>query len=126
MDLGFTEDEAEGFMQKAFGWKGQGYWRMSKEEEVPSPDDVQARLDFVAGLGIQGADLAAYVKKFPEVLGLDVEGQLAPTVEDLQVKWFMKGTVLANALKRRPEVLGYNIDCQGDCAGECNRCWVRF
>lgn len=34
--------------------------------------------------------------------------------------------VIKGVLLRRPEVLGYNIDCLGDCAGECNRCWVRF
>lgn len=24
------------------------------------------------------------------------------------------------------QVLGYNVDCEGNCMGECNRCWVRF
>ena len=26
----------------------------------------------------------------------------------------------------RAQVLGYNVDCEGNCMGECNRCWVRF
>ena len=24
------------------------------------------------------------------------------------------------------QVLGYVIDCQGNCEGQCNRCWVRL
>ena len=24
------------------------------------------------------------------------------------------------------QVLGYNVDCGGNCQGDCNRCWVRF
>lgn len=46
--------------------------------------------------------------------------------EVLEGQWKMKGTVLKNCVKRKPVILGYNVDCQGDCIGECNRCWVRF
>lgn len=46
--------------------------------------------------------------------------------QELEKTWKMKGPVLTKTLMRRPDVLGYNIDCLGDCAGECNRCWVRF
>lgn len=24
------------------------------------------------------------------------------------------------------QVLGYDVDCQGNCEGMCNRCWVRL
>jgi hypothetical protein len=24
------------------------------------------------------------------------------------------------------QVLAYSVDCEGNCIGECNRCWVRF
>lgn len=24
------------------------------------------------------------------------------------------------------QVLGYDVDCEGSCIGDCNRCWARF
>ena len=39
--LGFEETEAESILRKAFGWSGQGYWRKSKECEVPQPGQVK-------------------------------------------------------------------------------------
>jgi len=42
------------------------------------------------------------------------------------LQWKMGPSVVAGAVKRRPEALGFNVDCLGDCIGECNRCWVRF
>jgi hypothetical protein len=37
-----------------------------------------------------------------------------------------QGDVLLKAVLRNPPLLGYNVDCMGDCVGECNRCWARF
>lgn len=41
--------------------------------------------------------------------------------------YFMKRNTknFANYVMRVPQVLGNNLDCVGDCAGECNRCWAR-
>eukprot|EP00873_Tetraselmis_striata_P011066 jgi/Tetstr1/431330/TSEL_021021.t1 len=47
-------------------------------------------------------------------------------VTELEKTWKIKGPTLSATLKRRPEILGYNVDCLGNCLGECNRCWVRF
>ena len=45
----------------------------------------------------------------------------------IEKNYFMKrGTKnFANYILRVPQVLGNNLDCVGDCAGECNRCWAR-
>ncbi|KAK9816482.1 hypothetical protein WJX72_000822 [[Myrmecia] bisecta] len=125
--LGFDAEEAEKMMVKAFGWGSQVYWRKSKVEEVPQLDKVQATLDYIKALGVpDDAKLAKVVKSFPEVLGCGVEDQLKQSVAVLEKQWKMKGPVIANAVQRQPKILGYNFDCEGDCAGECNRCWVRF
>lgn len=34
--IGFEEPEADTILRKAFGWSGQGYWRRSREYEVPT------------------------------------------------------------------------------------------
>lgn len=70
--------------------------------------------------------VAKTVKAFPEVLGCAVDSQLQGNVAQLQKEWKLEGDVLRGAVLRNPPLLGYNVDCLGDCAGECNRCWVRF
>ena len=66
------------------------------------------------------------VKSFPEILALPVEEQLQSNVEKLKKDWKMTDKVIPNVIKRQPAVLGYNVDCEGNCQGDCNRCWVRF
>lgn len=125
-EIGFNEADAEIIVEKSFGWKGQAFWRQQKVEEVPSLTQVQAVLDFLETQGIKPSDLPAYIKKFPQVFGCDVKAQLSGNVTILEDTWKLRGAVLTNVLKRRPEILGYNVDCEGSCVGECNRCWVRF
>jgi hypothetical protein len=69
--------------------------------------------------------LHIYLKAFPELIGCSVDA-LQGNVAKLQKDWKLEGQVLAKAVVRQPAVLGYTIDCMGDCAGECNRCWARF
>ncbi len=66
------------------------------------------------------------VKTFPEVIALPVEEQLQHNIEKLKKDWKMTDKVIPNVIKRQPAVLGYNVDCEGNCQGDCNRCWVRF
>jgi len=70
--------------------------------------------------------MATVLTKFPEVLALDVASQLQKNVDTLQSQWFVRGLALKKLLRTQPQVLGYNVDCGGDCQGDCNRCWVRF
>lgn len=62
---------------------------------------------------------------FPELLGC-TQDALRANVAKLRSDWKLDGRVLAGAVARQPAVLGYTLDCGGDCAGECNRCWARF
>jgi hypothetical protein len=55
-----------------------------------------------------------------------VDPQLQNCMKKLEKDWRMSGDVALKAVLRRPEILGYTIDCVGDCAGECARCWARF
>eukprot|EP00877_Chromochloris_zofingiensis_P009841 jgi/Chrzof1/510/Cz01g18140.t1 len=125
-DLGVAEDQAERYIARAFGWGSQAYWRGEQVQVAPSVKQVQAALAYLNELGIQEQDMAKVLKSFPELVGCRVEQQLRANVHKLQNEWKLKDAVLAKAILRNPSVLGYTVDCMGDCAGECNRCWARF
>ena len=126
MDLGLDEETAERSLVKAFGWGPQNYWRKSKSEEVPEVADVEARLDYLVEIGIPQEKIQDIVFKVPEVIGVDLE-LLQSNVAHIEKSYFMKRNSrnFANYILRVPQVLGNNLDCVGDCAGECNRCWAR-
>jgi hypothetical protein len=121
--LGFTADEANDVLAKSFGWSYSEYWGEEKQTTVPDPGTVSATLSVMND--IPGVDIAALVKKFPEAMGL-TEKEIKYSLGTLDATWGIAGKNLKNVLMRNPQVLGYNIDCGGDCAGECTRCWVRF
>lgn len=72
-----------------------------------------------------GADMTTLVTKFPESVGL-TEQEIRASVGTLDSSWGITGKFLKNLLVRNPQALGYNVDCKGDCMGQCTRCWVRF
>lgn len=78
-------------------------------------------LDYLDELGIKGSDVTATVSKFPEVLGMKVEERMKANVDKIQNEFKIKGPALANIFKRKPQVLGFNWDCYGDCQGNCPR-----
>jgi hypothetical protein len=128
MDLVGVDDEwAEKTLIRAFGWGAQSYWRNEKTEEIPDADAVEARIAYLVEIGIAEDKVAEILTKVPEVLGCDVAERLEPNVAHIEKNYFMKrGTKnFANYILRVPQVLGNNLDCVGDCAGECNRCWAR-
>jgi hypothetical protein len=124
--LGMDDEQAEKCMIRAFGWGAQSYWRESKVNEVPCFDDVEARLDFLAEIGIPGDKMAEMLGKVPEILGCPLS-LLRDNVEYVEKNYFMKRATknFANYVLRTPQALGNNVDCAGTCVGECNRCWVR-
>ncbi|KAI3429720.1 hypothetical protein D9Q98_010036 [Chlorella vulgaris] len=123
---GLDADAADAALLKAFGWKGQGFWRQERVKQVPCQEQVTAVLDYLASLGISDAhDLGPLLTAFPEALGLHVQ-LMEENVSVLREKWYMKGNVLLNSIKRKPRALGNNIDCEGTCAGLCTRCWAQF
>mmetsp|Transcript_44245 Transcript_44245/g.172272 ORF Transcript_44245/g.172272 Transcript_44245/m.172272 type:complete len:102 (-) Transcript_44245:534-839(-) len=71
-------------------------------------------------------ETADLVKKFPESLALDVEERCRKNVETLKTQYRMDDKRIRNAIKEQPFILGYELDCFGDCVGKCNQCWARF
>eukprot|EP00250_Pteridium_aquilinum_P009981 c19068_g1_i1 orf=610-1287(-) len=126
LGFGITEQEANQVLAKSFGWAPSPYWGEEKAKLMPDPVSVQKTLEFLRSLGLLEADFPAFLKKFPEVLGCLVEEEMEKNVKILEKDWGISGSTLRNLLLRNPKVLGYNVDCKGDCMAQCTRCWVRF
>ncbi|WCJ44138.1 Mitochondrial transcription termination factor family protein [Euphorbia peplus] len=122
----FSTEEKDKMLGKAFGHVHSPYWGEERKQEVPRFESVNEILDYLKNLGLSDVDLQKLVKKFPEVLGCSLEQDLKSNVNILEKVWGIKGKTLRNLLLRNPKVLGYNIDCKGDCKAQCTRCWVRF
>lgn len=124
--LNFSPEEADKMLGKAFGWENSPYWGEERSKEIPEKESVKATLDHLRSLGLSDDDLYKVLKKFPEVLGCDLEGEVKTNIAALDKDWGIRGKTLRSLLLRNPKVLGYNVDCKGDCIAKCTRCWVRF
>ncbi|GIL78283.1 hypothetical protein Vretimale_7643 [Volvox reticuliferus] len=125
--LGLDADESSQLVARAFGWTTQAFWRQEKVEELPTPTQVENALEVLqVDLAMTSEEAARVVRLFPELLACDVEGRLRANIAQLGSLWRLKGPTLTKAVIRQPAVLGYSVDCSGDCIGECNRCWARF
>lgn len=122
----FSEEEADVILRKAFGWVHSPYWGEERKKEMPKAESVNDKLDYLRNLGLANDDMFKLLKKFPEVLGCSLDDELKISVQTLEKEWGIKGQSLRNLLLRNPKVLGYNVDCKGDCMAKCTRCWVRF
>ncbi|XVF29986.1 hypothetical protein REPUB_Repub16aG0018600 [Reevesia pubescens] len=122
----FSTEEEDKILGKAFGHVHSPYWGEERKKEVPKFEIVNEILDYLRSLSLSDNDLYKLLKKFPEVLGCNVEYELRTNVQILEKEWGIKGKSLKNLLLRNPKVLGYNVDCKGDCMAQCTRCWVRF
>lgn len=54
---GWSAEDADALLCKAFGWSGQVYWRGSKEEQPPSEAEVQGTVEYLESIGILGDNL---------------------------------------------------------------------
>jgi hypothetical protein len=124
--LNFSSEDAEKMLKKAFGWIHSPYWSEERKKEVPNAEVVTGVLNYIRSLGLSDEDLHKLLKKFPEVLGCDLDSEVKLNVSKLDSDWGINGKTLRSLLLRNPKVLGYNIDCRGDCMAQCTRCWVRF
>jgi hypothetical protein len=52
--LGFSEEEADKLLARAFGWGTQAFWRNERVDVVPSPAELQEAIGFVRELGAAG------------------------------------------------------------------------
>ncbi|KAL2520097.1 Mitochondrial transcription termination factor family protein [Forsythia ovata] len=123
--FGFTNEAAEKTLGKAFGQIHSPYWGEERKKEVPRIEVVNEILNYLKGLGLKDDDIGKFLKKFPEVLGCNLENELKSNVQILENQWGIKGKSLKNLLLRNPRALGYNVDCKGDCMAQCTRCWAR-
>lgn len=120
--LGMTEAAAHTALARAFGWGNQAYWRGENKDAVPDPARVTAVLSFLQDtVGLSPEEVGRVVKVFPEVLGQQPDLRLAENTRHLDKQWKITGAALKSTVQRRPQILGYNVDCAGDCVGECNR-----
>ena len=142
---GLPEDESISALREAFGRSK--YWRGHPPGE-PSVDLVEGRIQVLLDLGMSTEEVSKVISDFPEFLGCE-EDLLRKNVDYVQSTFFVKGKALVNTLKRKPQVslssllffalasdlflafsssqvLGNIVDCEGNCVGDCNRCWVRF
>ena len=55
------------------------------------------------------------LRSFPETLHLDAAAQLRGNVAKLAKEWKIQGPAAAGCVKRTPRLLGYTVDCAGDC-----------
>jgi len=116
-------------LTRAFAWGSQIYWRKKRAQEVPTPEAIRPTLEFLTReLAMNAAQAADVVRAFPEVLGVSLERRVKPNVRRIETEWKLKNPRLKNSIIENPDCLGYDVDCavQGDCVGECARCWARF
>ncbi|KAL6504924.1 hypothetical protein OROHE_023682 [Orobanche hederae] len=124
--FGFADYEEDKILGKAFGQIHSPYWGEERKKEVPKFEVVNEIISYLKDLGLTDDDLGKILKKFPEVVGCSIENELKENVWILEKEWGVKGKTLRNLIVRNPSVLGYNIDCKGDCLAQCTRCWARF
>ncbi|CAN4081415.1 unnamed protein product [Withania somnifera] len=124
--LNFSPEEEDKILGKAFGHIHSPYWYEERKKEVPRLEVVNEILDYLRSLSHTDDDLTKLLKKFPEVLGCSLEDEMKNNIDILAKQWGIKGKTLRSLLLRNPKVLGYNVDCKGDCVAKCTRCWARF
>jgi hypothetical protein len=123
--IGFSAEESDKILAKAFGWVNSPYWSETTLQTVPELEAVSSKVDFMKALGFAEDELTPVLKKFPELFGCR-ETLMTHNLGILDKEWGIKGNKLKSLIKRNPQVLGYTVDCKGDCMAQCTRCWVRF
>jgi len=126
--LSVSEEDADKALLRGFGWSSQIYWRKKREKEVPTVETIEKCLDFLSSdrLKMKPKEIVNVLKEFPEILGIDLEKRAKANLDYIEKNYKFSGPRLKNSLVENPAAFGFDVDCQGDCAGECGRCWLRF
>ncbi|CAE7418262.1 RPL23B [Symbiodinium microadriaticum] len=118
-----TKEDALDWLQAGYAWtaKSRRFWRKLRSPMPPEPEAVRRTARWLQDKGLAQK---AWVRRFPEVLGLSVEDleegrSTAPS--------YLKSEDTYNkAIKSNPTLLGKNYDCLQEhesCQGRCSRCW---
>lgn len=127
LELGVPTKSADKIITRAFGWGKQKYWRGTIVREMPSSEVVEERMTYLRSLGISDDEvLAKMVAKFPELIRLDIERMNESIAQIESYPAYSKPDALRRCIINQPQALGFDVDCGGDCAGECQRCWIRL
>jgi hypothetical protein len=122
---------ALGLVKKAFGWgiASQGFWQGEVINDPPKLSKVRASLEFLRAepLAFNDNEIEDILVLFPSVLNLDVSTMQA-NLEHLTKTWpvFKSEGKVRSTVLDKPNLLGFSIDCEGDCRALCTRCWIRF
>lgn len=125
-ELSLEKTESSKIIGRAFGWVLRGYWGDEVVDVVPTKDKLADTLEFLRSLGFESPEISNLIKMFPYALALDVEKRMKKNIEQMDRDWGISGAAVKRSILRKPEVLGYTLDCKGDCIAECDRCWARF
>ncbi|BBH09106.1 hypothetical protein Prudu_021516 [Prunus dulcis] len=112
-----TIEEGDKILGKAFGLVHSPYWGEIRKKEVPTIEIVKEKLDYLRSLSLSDDDLCKLLKKFPEVLGCNLENELKTNVQVLEKEWGIKGKSLRNLLLRNPRVLEVDMQNKGPTRG---------
>jgi hypothetical protein len=94
---------------------------------MPNVEQIGDVVSFLTeNCGLKQSDLGTLASSFPQVFGCPIDSQLQVALNVMKDEWKMKGPALTAVLKRKPQALGCNVDCEGNCIGQCDRCWVRY
>jgi hypothetical protein len=66
----------------------------TREAQAPNVKVVSGVLDYIRGLSLSDDDLYKLLKKFPEVLGCDLESEVKLNVGKLDSDWKINGKTL--------------------------------
>ncbi|KAL0369194.1 UNVERIFIED_CONTAM: hypothetical protein Scaly_1138300 [Sesamum calycinum] len=88
---GFSNEEEDKILGKAFGQIHSPYWGEERKKEVPKFEVVSEILNYLKDLGLTDDDLGKLLKKFPEVLGCSLEHELKTNVQILEKEWASEG-----------------------------------
>ncbi|KAA0037010.1 Mitochondrial transcription termination factor family protein isoform 2 [Cucumis melo var. makuwa] len=99
----FSVEEQDKMLGKAFGHIHSPYWGEDRKKKVPNIEIVNDILEYLRTLGLSNDDLSKLLKKFPEVLGCNLEQELKTNVQLLDKEWGIQGKSLRNLLLRNPK-----------------------
>mmetsp|Transcript_7138 Transcript_7138/g.26105 ORF Transcript_7138/g.26105 Transcript_7138/m.26105 type:complete len:208 (+) Transcript_7138:85-708(+) len=120
---GCSEKDAENWLRDGFAWSRSSlrFWRTTRKNALPNPESVQRVVEWLKKRDLARRD---WVKKFPQVVGLDAEE--LDEAKATAPSYLKKDEVYLKAITSNPQLVGKNYNCLEEhesCQGKCARCW---